>query len=440
MLKRKAYKYLLEWKKNKDKECLLVKGARQVGKTYLIEQFGNREYKNFVEINFLKDPSMKEIFEGSLDSEEIIKRISIYKPGIDFIPNETLIFLDEIQRCSKARTALKFLAEDNRFDVIASGSLLGLHYGTDADKEVEEVESVPVGFETQYMMYSLDFEEFLWAYGYDEEKIEYLKTYFISGDKVPNNINEKFESLFREYIVVGGMPEVVATFMKSKNLNDVKKKQEKILADYDDDITNHAKKTEKPKIRQCYYSIPNQLARENKKFSYAQVEKRAGEKKYGDSITWLKDANLVNTCFNVYEPYIPLNANAKSSEFKLYVNDTGLLMSRYGDIAKKMILNKTMLGNAKGGIFENVIAELLVKKGYKLHYYKSSSNSQELEFLIETEDGVIPIEVKSGNTATVSLNSYIEKFKPKYAYKFIDGNVGFKEEKRSLPHYMILFI
>lgn len=440
MLKRKAYDYLINWKNNKNKECLLIKGARQVGKTYLVETFGKNEYESFIEINFLEEPELKEIFEGSLKAEEIYKQITIYKPGKKLVEGKTLIFLDEIQRCSKARTALKFLAEDNRFDVIASGSLLGLHYGMDADKEVQEVESIPVGYESQYIMYSLDFEEFLWANGQSTESINYLKPFYLNSEKVPEGINTRFEQLFREFIVVGGMPEVVSSFIETHDFNVVKEKQLKILANYDDDISNHAKNTEKEKIRKCYNALPIILAKENKRFSYAQLEKRTGAKKYGNSILWLQDSNMVNTCLNVSEPNIPLIANSRENEFKLYINDTGLLMAMYGDEAKKMILNNKIRGNAKGGIYENVIAECLVKKGYKLYCYKPINNEEEIEFVIENNMEVIPIEVKAGNSSTLSLNRYIASFKPSIAYKLINGNVGSDGIKHTYPHYMILFI
>lgn len=440
MLKRKAYEFLKSWKSSKDKECLLIKGARQVGKTFITERFGENEYDSFIEINFLKEPELKQIFNGSLEAEEILKRITAFKPGHDLIPGKTLIFLDEIQKCSKARTALKFLAEDNRFDVIASGSLLGLHYGSDADKEVEEIESVPVGYESQYTMYSLDFEEYLWAYGYKQDTISYLKSFFDSESKVPDPVNEKFESLFREFMVVGGMPEAVALFMATKDFNKVREVQNKILAAYDDDISNHAKKTEKPKIRKCYESLPNQLARERKQFSYAQVEKKTGARKYGDSIVWLCDSNLANICRNVSEPFIPLVGNEIDDEFKLYINDTGLLMAKYGDNAKKLLLSNTLKGNAKGGIYENVIAESLVKNGYSLHYYKPGNNTQEIEFLIEKDMEVIPVEVKASNNSSVSLNNYIIKYAPSKCYKLINGNVGKNLNKLNIPHYMIIFV
>ncbi len=440
MLQRKIYRFLLDWKQTKHRECLLIKGARQIGKTYIVEQFGAAEYESFIEINFVRYPSLKDIFEGELDAGEIYKRMTAHLPGIRLIEGKTLIFLDEIQRCAKARTALKFLAEDDRFDVIASGSLLGLHYGQDDDAEVERIESIPVGFERQVVMYSMDFEEFLWAYGYGDDTIQYLRSFFTSLTKVPENVNTKFESLLREYIVVGGMPEVVAAFVKNKDFGEAQSIQEKILAAYDDDIALHAKGAEKIKVRACYDSLPKQLARENKKFKYSEVEKKATSRKYGDSITWLRDANLAHLCYNVYEPYLPLSANSKENEFKVYVNDTGLLLARYGMQTKLAVLTGKLIGNAKGGIYENLISEMLIRRGYSLNYYKTGNSSMEIEFLIERNGGVVPVEVKAGNTASISLNNYWEQFHPAEAYKFIDGNIGTAGGKVTLPHYMAMFL
>lgn len=440
MLKRKIYNTLLKWKKDKHKECLFIKGARQVGKTYIARAFGNAEYGSFIEINFLKQPSLKSIFEGDLDADEIYKRMTAHLPGIRLVEGDTLIFLDEIQTCAKARTALKFLAQDGRFDLIASGSLLGLHYGQDADETVEPVESIPVGYEQQIVMYSMDFEEFLWAYGYENDTIEYLKEFFINKTKVPADINSKFESIFREYMVVGGMPEVVDAFIRDKDFGIVQRVQEKILAAYDDDISNHAKGAEKTKIRNCYRSLPQQLARENKKFMYSSVEKKSTARKYSDSVEWLKDSNLVHVAHNVFEPYIPLLANAKGKEFKLYVNDSGLLMALYGVQSKLALLENTLLGSAKGGIYENVISELLIKNGHELYYYKTQNSSMEIEFVIEEAGEVVPVEVKAGNTSTASLNSYISKFKPNIAYKLVNGNIGTDGNRVTIPHYMVMFI
>lgn len=417
----------------------MIKGARQVGKTYLVREFGRAEYESFIEINFHMQGSLKVIFEGDKSADEIYKRMTANIPGIKFIKGKTLIFLDEIQKCSDARTALKFLAEDGRYDVIASGSLLGLAYGKDDDDEVKEVESVPVGYEKQLMMYSLDFEEFLWAYGYDSDTIEYLKEFYISKEKIPAEINTKFNSILQEYLVVGGMPEVVADFVKNKHFGRVQEIQDKILASYADDISQHAKGTEKVKVRKCYDSIPRQLAKENKKFKYSEVESKATSRKFGDSIQWLCDANMVHICYNVVTPYLPLNAYEKESDFKLYMNDTGLLLALFGFATKQALLNGTLKGYAKGGIYENFVAETLVKNGYTLHYYKPDDNS-ELEFIIEKDGEVVPIEVKAGNTATKSLNLFVEKYAPSVAYKLISGNIGESTPKITLPHYLTMFI
>lgn len=440
MIKRKMYKYLINWKQRKDKSALIIKGARQVGKSYLVREFGRNEYESYIEINFLKNPLYKNIFKGDLSAEEIFKRLSAYIPNLKIIPFKTLLFLDEIQVCAEARTAVKFLVEDGSVDVISSGSLLGLSYLEDDDKNVTEPTSLPVGYEEQITMYSLDFEEFLWAKGYNDDAIEYLKDFYISNKEVPKELNDKYLELFREFIIVGGMPEVVQTFIDTNNFQEASKIQGKILADYQDDISKHAKGQEKVKVRQCYDSIPKQLAKEYKKFQYSVVEKGKTSKKYGGSIKWLCDSSLVNKCSNVNEAYIPLLAYEMDDQFKLYLNDTGLLLYLYGPETKLAILNNTLKGNAKGGIYENIISESLLKRGYKLYYYKTQNSSMEIEFVIEKNGEVIPIEVKAGNDSTPSLNSFINKYHPKVSYKFVNGNVGFLDGKKTLPHYMVMFI
>ncbi len=439
MLKRKMYDVLLAWKNADKKECLLIKGARQVGKTYLVREFAKNEYESFVEINFHEQSSLKVIFDGDKTAEEIYKRITANIPGVKLIPGKTLIFLDEIQKCANARTALKFLAEDGRFDVIASGSLLGLSYGKDDDNEVEPVESIPVGYEKSVMMYSMDFEEFLWAYGYTDETVAYLKSFYDSKEKIPPEICEKYETLLREFLVVGGMPEVVASFAEFKDFTKVQEIQDKILSSYADDISQHAKGAEKVKVRKCYDSIPRQLARENKKFKYSEVEHKATARKYGDSVQWLRDANMAYMCYNTTIPTLPLKAYEKDNEFKLYMADTGLLLALFGFATKQALLNGTLKGFAKGGIYENFVAETLVKNGYALHYYKPSDSS-ELEFVIEKDGEVIPIEVKASNAAAKSLNSFIEEFTPSIAIKLIGGNVGTADKKFTIPHFLAMFI
>lgn len=440
MIKRKMYKYLINWKQKKDKSALIIKGARQVGKSYLVREFGRNEYEGYIEINFLKNPLYKNIFKGDLSAEEIFKRLSAYIPNLKIIPFKTLLFLDEIQVCAEARTAVKFLVEDGSVDVISSGSLLGLSYLEDDDKNVTEPTSLPVGYEEQITMYSLDFEEFLWAKGYNDDAIAYLKDFYISNKEVPKELNDKYLELFREFMIVGGMPEVVQTFIDTNNFQAASKIQGKILADYQDDISKHAKGQEKIKVRQCYDSIPKQLAKEYKKFQYSVVEKGKTSKKYGGSIKWLCDSSLVNKCSNVNEAYIPLLAYEMDDQFKLYLNDTGLLLYLYGPETKLAILNNTLKCNSKGGIYENIISESLLKRGYKLYYYKTQNSSMEIEFVIEKNGEVIPIEVKAGNDSTPSLNSFINKYHPKVSYKFVNGNVGFLDGKKTLPHYMVMFI
>lgn len=443
MLRRKVYSELLAWKQQRKsgnlKKCLLIKGARQVGKSFIVQEFGTKEYDSFINIDFFRQPELKLIFDGELSSEEIFKRITANIPGAKLVHGSTLIFLDEIQRCGNARTALKFLAEDTRFDVIASGSLLGLSYSEDDDDEVEEPASIPVGYEQQITMYSLDFEEFLWAYGYDDSTIASIGEYFGTDNQIPESIHDKFEALFREFMVVGGMPEVVADFSVNRDFSRVNDLQQDILAQYQDDISKHAKGKEKQLVRMCYDAVPRQLAKELKKFQYSTVEKGQTRRKFGGSVKWLKDSSLVNPCYNVAEPYIPLMANACDDQFKLYMNDTGLLTCLYGFETKRAILNNTIKGNARGGVYENVISECLVKRGYKLYYYKPN-DSREIEFLLEKNGEVVPVEVKAGNNVSVSLNEFIEDFTPSVAYKFIanrNGKVGVKE---TMPHYMVMFI
>ncbi len=441
MLKRKIYDDLLRFKKDRKEglnKCLFLVGARQVGKTYIVREFAKKEYKSFIEINFIKDDEYKDIFSSNLDSKEIIKRITALIPNIKIIKGETLLFLDEIQACGQARTSLKFLASDFDIDVIASGSLLGLSY-FDNKSEIQNPISIPVGYELSLTMYSLDFEEFLWANGYGQDQIKVLKEYYDNDILVPKQLHDTYEQLFKEFIVVGGMPEVVNDFIINKDFTRVATIQEKIINSYKDDISKYAKGVEKAKVRRCYDSIPIQLAKELKKFQYSKVEKGQTARKYSSSIQWLIDSNLVNIAYRVYEPNIPLLANSEQEYFKLYVNDTGLLLAMYGYETKKALLNDTLKGNAKGGIYENIISECLIKKGYKLYFYRPDDNN-EIEFLIEKDGDVIPIEVKAKNSKSTSLNNYMNKFNPKVAYKLISTGQGKLNNIKIIPHYFILFI
>jgi len=423
---------LLEWKKTKNKNCLLLVGARQIGKTFVVREFGKQYYKNFVELNFLEFEEHKEVFSGNLDTDTIIKQISMRFPEIEFIPGQTLIFLDEIQDCGRARTALKFLAEDNLFDVIASGSMLGVSY--------KQTTSIPVGFEEKIEMHSLDFEEFLWAKGFRPDRIGIIKEYFDNRTQVEQSINKIMFEHLREYMVVGGMPAVVNKFIETKNFGLVHKEQERIRNSYIDDIAKYASPPVRVKARACYLSISKQLLKENKKFQYAIFDKGAKASKYESALDWLKDAGLIKACENVSSPNFPLLSYADSDYFKVYGTDIGIVVASFGFEMKAAILKNTLTGTAKGGIYENLIADILLKKQLPLYYYKPGEGQQEIEFLYTKDESILPIEVKAGNTETLSLNKFIEKFEPKRAYKFVTGNVGQVGAKLTLPLYMAMFL
>ena len=438
MLKRKIYDYLIEWKKTKKYECLLVNGARQVGKTFIIEYFGKNEYEKYFYLNFIKNPEYKQIFEGSLEPVQIYKKMSLFLPDFSPVDKNTLIFLDEIQRCPKARTALKFLAMDQRYDFIASGSLLGIHY-KDEEKEQEEI-SIPVGYEHEIEMTSLDFEEYLWAIGATEEAVQTLKEYLKSESKIDNSVLERYSNLITEYMVVGGMPEVVTTMVNTSNYQEVYETQQKILKAYKDDIKLYAKNTEIPKITACYDSIPRQLSNEYTKFKYKTVEKGGSARKYENALDWLIGAGLIKQVLNVSLPVLPLKAYEIPDEFKIYATDTGLATSMFGYETQAALLKNTLTGPAKGGIYENLVFDILNKKQIHLNYFRRDEGKQEIEFLFEKDGNVIPVEVKAGRGKTVSLNSFIEEYKPSVAYKLISGNTGREGCKTTLPHFLLPFI
>ena len=432
MLKRKIYSELVKWKNTKSRECLLVKGARQVGKTFIIEQFGKEHYSSYIYLNFFMFLEHKEIFGGSLEAEEIYKKISLYVNNVQFLEHDTLIFLDEIQDCPNARTALKFLAIDDRYDVIASGSLLGLHY--------KEMASIPVGYERTMEMFSLDFEEFLWGVGKNEQTISTLREYFDRKEKVPPMLHDQFISLLREYMVVGGMPEVVNRFLESNNYQEAYATQKKIMESYQEDIKHYATTQIRQKISDCYHSIPRQLAKEYTKFQYKVVSRDGNARRYENCLNWLVDAGMIKMCVNVSTPLFPLIAYEKPEQFKVYVTDIGLLTSLYGYDTQVALLKDTLTGPAKGGIYENLVFDMLLKRGFTLNYFRNDRNTQEIEFLYVHDGQVIPVEVKAKNGATVSLNTFISEYAPPYAYKLVSGNLGVSDTKITLPLYMAILI
>lgn len=435
-LKRKFYDYLLAWKQEVAKQCLLVNGARQIGKTFIIEKFGRENYESFIEINFAFEPECIAIFDGSLDARAIRERLTAIKGNVRIVPGRTLLFLDEIQDCPNARTAFKPLAIDGTFDVIASGSLLGIKYKKDKASKIPR--SMPVGFERPVTMHSLSFEEYLDARGFGQESLELVRKCFVRREIVPDAVNARFHGLLREYAVVGGMPAVVSAFVDRGHYGEVQTLQESLVADYISDIHKYADKTDIPKIENCFRAIPRILAKENRKFKYAEIEDHGTARKYLSSVEWLRDAKFATfaECVNVAMP--GLSGYVKEEWFKLYLSDVGLLSSTYGMLAKRELLADMLKGNVKGGIYENLIAGMLERKGFPVRYYRN--DDCEVEFIVETEEGVVPIEVKASTGRTRSLDKVLADDAVPYGIKFTNGNVGVAGKRVTLPHYMAMFL
>ncbi|GAB1475637.1 AAA family ATPase [Bacillota bacterium] len=431
MLRRKIDKELITWKNREDKMCLVVKGARQVGKTYSIDKFAQENYQHYTYINFDENPGYRAIFEEDLDVDTLIKQISLRVSGAELVPGSTLIFLDEIQNCPRARTALKFLAIDKRFDVVASGSLLGINY--------EEVPSFPVGYVDHLEMFSLDFEEFLWASGISESSVGDIKDYFDNREKVPTAMHDKMMELFKEYIVVGGMPHVVSEFVNNHNFADVLRLQRGIIGDYTDDIAKYAEGAEKAKARACFLSIPKHLSKDYKKFQYSLVESRGTARKFAGSLMWLYDAGIINFCHNLALPELPLEGNARSDAFKVYMRDTGLLMAMLEEGSQEDIIDGN-LGIYKGAIYENVIADIFGKSGKKLFYFEHKSQI-EIDFFIRRNKQATAVEVKSAdNTKSKSMTAIIERYGVKQGVRLSSKNVGGTDQVESYPLYMAMFL
>lgn len=437
MLRRKMLETLRDWRVHKGSECLLIKGARQVGKSFIVKAFGELDYKRFIAIDFIENPELKDIFKGSLDAGSVYSRMSLLVDGVEFIPGETLLFLDEVQECPEARSALKYLAQDSRCDVIASGSLLGIQYRETG----EGLSSIPVGYERAVEMHPLDFEEFLWARGYADPSIDVLRGYLDNLEMVPRAVGDKMMRLLREYLAVGGMPAIVQAFVDSGNFNVAHEEQVRLLSSYLDDIARYASPGERVRARACFESLPRQLAKENTKFQYSVVEKRGTARKFSGSVEWLMGANMVLRCQSVSTPSFPLVAYEDESRFRLYANDTGLLMAMYGFEMKAAVVENKLTGPMKGGLYENLVAGMLRRAGYSLHYWRSQNGNREIEFIIQGSDAsVVPIEVKAGRGSTVSLNELLARDDVKVGYKLIDGNVGQDGKKITLPLYLAPFL
>jgi predicted AAA+ superfamily ATPase len=385
MLRRKILARLNQWKNNPNRVALLVKGARQVGKTTTVREFGRSNYESFVEINFEQSPPARKAFDGNLDARTVILNLSAMGYG-PFTEGKTLVFFDEIQSCPGARTAIKFLVEDGRFDYIASGSLLGINY--------REVSSYPVGFEEQLDMFPLDFEEFLWARGISQDVIDAAGDAYSTLSPVPEFIHEQLMKLYREYLIVGGMPGVVNAFLASDDFGQTLRVQNIILGSYRDDIAKYADKA-KDMAKAVFDAIPEQLNKKNKRFILASLEKGASHRKYEQATMWLAEAGIAYHCFNISALELPLSFSEKRNLYKLYMLDTGLLCAMAMDGIQSAVLSGDIRIN-EGSVAENAVAAELVKRGIPLYYYDKKTR-MELDFVFKDSGGLSVIEVKSGS-------------------------------------------
>ena len=430
-LKRKIDVFLSEWKNNSERKPLIVKGCRQIGKTESIRYFAKSAgYKSFIEINFVKEEKYKKITIDGYETNAIIKNISLLDPSKKFIDGNTLIFFDEVTEFPEIATSLKFFNEDGRFDVICSGSMLGVNY--------KKIESNSVGNKIDYEMRSMDFEEFLWAKGYNEDVIKNM----LSHMKTFTPFNELelslFHQIFLDYVVLGGMPEVVKNYVKKGTFEGSLDTQRQLIADYKEDIRKYAEGVDQTRILNVFNSIPTQLAKENKKFQLSMVEKSARFKYYRGCIEWLVDAGIVNACYCLDFPELPLSGNCDIDKFKLYFADTGLLVSLLDEESQDDLRANKNLGVYKGALYENIVGEALVKSGYKLYYYKRDNGTLEEDFFIRSAENLIPVEVKAKGGRSKSMRSLISSNKYgdiAYGFKLSSNNIGYSEKVYTFPYF-----
>ena len=434
-LRRKIDDFLIEWKQSKDKLPLIIKGARQIGKTDSIENFAKNNYKYFVEINFALQPEYKTIFDNGFDVDVIISNISMINPNFIFKPKETLIFFDELQDCINCATSLKAFNIDNRFDVICSGSMMGINYN--------EIESNSVGNKQDYTMYSMDFEEFLWAKGYKETQIEEL---YICMKECRPLTNTQFDVMmknFKDYMVLGGMPAIVSKYIKNKNFSGILSMQEQILKDYEEDIAKYANGFDKARILNAYRKVAVFLGNENKKFQISKLGEGARNRKYRGITDWLSDAGIINVSYCMEECSLPLKGNYNPDNYRLYFSDTGLLIASLDDEAQDDLRKNQNFNTYKGAIYENIVSDMLVKEGYNLYFYKNTKGTIEMDFFIRDKDSLIPVEVKANDNSTLSLKKLIESnnYKDiKYGIKLCNKNIGFNGEFYTFPYFMTFLL
>lgn len=431
LFKRKIDGDLQRWKRNPERLPLIVKGARQIGKTSSILQFAKNNYKNVIEINFSLQKQFRDIFEESFEVDTIIKNISFRNPSLKFIKGETLIFFDELQDCPNAASSLKFFKIDGRFDVICSGSLMGINY--------QEIESNSVGHKTDYNMYSMDFEEFLWAKGYSEEQITDIYRHMVDLTPLTSLEMDVMLTNFRDYMIIGGMPAVVRSFINNKNYSGILDLQKQILLDYEEDITKYAGGLDKGKILSIYKNIPVFLGKENKKFQITKVEKNARTRDYIGVVDWLKNAGIINICYCMQQLELPLKGNYNPNNYKLYYSDTGLLIGSLEEESQWDLRSNKNFNTYKGAIYENIVGDMLAKQGYDLYFYKNEKSTVEMDFLVRDALSIVPIEVKANDGTTVSLNKMIKgegnNNSIKYGIKLGNKNIGFNGKFYTFPYF-----
>ena len=435
LLKRKVDAYLTNWKSNPDRKPLIIKGARQIGKTRSIEWFASQNYKSVIQINFVEQTKYRSIFNDGFEVDSILKNISLLNPAFKFIPGETIFFFDELQACPNCATSLKFFKLDGRFDVICSGSLMGISY--------KEIESNSVGYKEDYEMYSMDFEEFLWAKGYSDDFVEGLYSHMIELKPFSELQMDTLMELFRDYVIIGGMPEVVATYIRNKNFSGTLGIQQQLLKDYEEDITKYVEGLDKAKVKAVYNHISTFLAKENKRFQITKIGRNARNRDYIGCVEWLADAGVINICYCMNFPELPLKGNYDPKLYKIYFKDTGLLIASLDEEAQEDLRANKNLGTYKGAIYENIAGDMLVKQGYRLYYYNSDKPALEMDFFIRDTDSLVPVEVKATDGATVSLNNLLKDNKypdVKYGIKLGYKNIGFNGKFYTFPYFLTFLL
>ena len=446
MLLRKIEKSLVEWKNTDNHKPLIIMGIRQCGKTFIAKYFAKRHYRSVIYINFIRQPELINAFTGSKNVDNILLNLSAQIKDMSFPEGDTCFIFDEIQECPEARTSLKFFKEDGRFDVIATGSLLGVQgYGNEVkkkrrrlvSKETVGINSVPVGYEDIIEMHPLDFEEFLWANGIKPEVIEALRKFYKEEIPVPAGIHSAMKNYLNLYVATGGLPEAVNAYLNTNNMNEVSKVYRTILSEYKDDMLKYAPDKDKPHIRECFNSIPKQLAKENKKFQYSKVKSGGRGEYFADSLQWLEDAGIICRCYNTNITGLPIEGNAVENVFKVYMADIGLLVEMLGPGTRADILQGN-LGGFKGAIFENLMADTLHKKNLNLYYFHKDSGL-ELDFLVRMKGECVPIEVKASTAQAKSASTVLkhpDKYHVKHIIKFGNYNIGRNGQMLTLPTYM----